>query len=258
MVDRYALLSTLVVAALGAVVSPINADAASEQWSGKGELGLALARGNTTSDTFNAKADMTKIVDPWKHTVGFSVVRSSARDPDTGTDKTTGNRYEFHGQSDYKLNSRSYVFGGARYENDDFAPFQYQAIVDGGYGYKFIDSDTTKLATEAGVGYRRQKEQDTALKSGAQTGDAIFRGKVGYEQKLTANTKVYDAFLMETGSHNTFLQNEVGVQVSMTDKLALSVAHVIRHNSDVPATVPPAQPIKKTDQLLTVNLVFAF
>lgn len=256
MTNRHSLLPVL-AAALSVAAWPTLASAA-EDWTGKGELGLVLSRGNTTSETFAAKADMTKEVDPWKHTVGFSVLRSSARDPDTGVDKTTGNRYEFHGQSDYKLDARSYVYAGARYENDDFAPFEYQAILAAGYGYKIIDSETTKLAAEVGAGYRRQQERDTVLGSGAQTGDAVFRGKIGYEQKLTESTKVYDSFLVESGSNNTFLQNEVGVQVSMTDKLALSVAHVIRHNSDVPVTVPPARPIKKTDQLITANLVFSF
>jgi putative salt-induced outer membrane protein YdiY len=38
----------------------------------------------------------------------------------------------------------------------------------------------------------------------------------------------------------------------MTDRLALSVAHAVRHNSDVPDGVA------KTDQLTTANIVFAF
>jgi putative salt-induced outer membrane protein len=251
--NRHSLSALALAATLGLGMYPSLANAESE-WAGKGELGFVLARGNTSSDSLTAKAEMTKTVDPWKHTLGFSILRSGARDPVTGIDNTTGNRYELHGQSDYKLDERSYVFGSGRYENDDFAAYDYQAILAVGYGYKVIDSETAKLETEAGIGYRRQKERAT----GSEIGDAVFRGGVNYEQKLNASTKVYDKLLVESGSNNTFLQNEVGLQVSMTDKLALSVAHQIRHNTDVPSAAPPARQTKKTDQLITANLVFSF
>ncbi|HLQ13946.1 MAG TPA: DUF481 domain-containing protein [Steroidobacteraceae bacterium] len=253
--NRDALLVLFAVGGLSLGICPPQAWSASDtDWKGKGELGLVLARGNTTSDTLNAKAELTKTLDPWKHTVGFSLLRGSARDPVTGIDNTTGNRFEVHGQSDYKLSDRSYAFGSARYENDHFAPYDYQAVLSAGYGYKLIDSAATKLAADAGAGYRRQKDRLT----GEQLGNAVFRGSVDYEQTLNASTKLYNKFLVESGSANTFLQNETGVQVSMTDRLALSLSYLLRHNSDVPAAAPPAPQLKKTDQLSTANLVFSF
>jgi putative salt-induced outer membrane protein len=87
-------------------------------------------------------------------------------------------------------------------------------------------------------------------------GEAIARGAVNYEQKLTATTSAFDKFLVEAGSDNTYLQNELGIAVKMTDMLALSVAYLVRHNTDVNESADPVP--EKTDQLITVNLVFAF
>jgi putative salt-induced outer membrane protein len=221
-------------------------NAALAEWKGKGELGLVLARGNTETETLNAKVDMTSESDPWKHLVGFSALHS------TSANVLTGDRYELHGQSDYKLSERTYALGSLRYDDDQFSPYTYQAIASLGLGYKFFNTDTTKLATEAGVGYRRAEDRLT----GETQGDVIFRGGLNYEQKLTANTNVYDKLLVEAGETNTFIQNEAGVKVAMNEALALSVAYTIRHNSDVNQNAVPA--LKNTDELLTVSLVFAF
>ena len=51
-------------------------------------------------------------------------------------------------------------------------------------------------------------------------------------------------------SGNNFLQNEIGLAVKMSDRLALSLAYAVRHNTDPPAG------FKKTDTLSTLNLVY--
>jgi putative salt-induced outer membrane protein YdiY len=46
------------------------------------------------------------------------------------------------------------------------------------------------------------------------------------------------------------MRNEAGVVVKMTDRLAMSLAYTIRHNTEPPAG------FKKTDTLTTANLVY--
>jgi len=225
------------------------------EWKVKGELGLVMARGNSESETITAKADTVNELESWKHTAGFSTLYSSAVDEDTGEEEKTGDRFEVHGQSDYKYSERSYMFGSLRYEEDRFSPYSYQGIVSVGYGYRFINTDDTKLVTELGVGYRRTEDAEPPKTT---NNDTVGRGRIAYEQKLTASTKIYDTFLVEAGQDNTFLQNEAGVQVTMTKVLALSVAYVVRHNTDVQPATPPEVERKHTDELLTVNLVFEF
>jgi putative salt-induced outer membrane protein len=229
---------------LGATL--LSSLAAKADWKVEGELGLVLAHGNTEQETINAKADMTSESERWTHVVGFSFLHS------TSGDELTGDRYELHGQSDFKLSERSYALGSVRYENDEFSPYTYQAVASVGYGYKFYNSETVKLASEIGVGYRRAEDRLSRVIEG----DTILRGGLNYEQKITSNTEIYDKFLVEAGETNTFLQNETGIKVAMNKTLALSVAYTIRHNTDVNESAVPLP--EKTDELLTANLVFAF
>jgi putative salt-induced outer membrane protein len=222
------------------------AGSAQAEWKFKGELGVVIASGNTETETISAKFDAVNELEKWKHSFGASALRS--RDQDG----LTGDRYEVHAQSDYKISDRSYVLGSVRYDNDKFSPYSYQAVGAVGYGYKFFDTEATKLAIELGAGYRRTEDRVTKTTEG----DGIVRGAMNYAQQLTASTSVFDKFLVEAGSDNTYLQNEVGVLVKMSDQLALSVAHLLRHNTDVNENAVPVP--KKTDQLLTVNLVFSF
>ena len=48
-----------------------------EPWSGKGELGLVLARGNSDADTVNAKLEMARQTDAWKNAFTLAALRSS-------------------------------------------------------------------------------------------------------------------------------------------------------------------------------------
>lgn len=232
---RTALAATSILAALAA--APAHAD-----WSGKGELGFVLSRGNSDAETLNAKLDAATERDRWKHEVGFAALRA------TTADETTANRYEVRGQTNYALTERSYVFGALRYEDDRFSAYDYQATGSAGYGYKFIDTERTKLSAQLGAGYRRAK----VLLTGETETGAVARGDVNFEHALTDTTKVLDRFTIESGSSNTFLQNELALQVKMSDKLALSLAYSVRHNTEV------EDGVAKTDQLTTANVVVAF
>ena len=93
---------------------------------------------------------------------------------------------------------------------------------------------------------------------GALVGGVYAAGKLDEFRDWTLGLARFDVFklldttLVEAGSNNTFLQNDTGLAVSMNDRLALKVGYQVRHNSDVtPGT-------KKTDTLLTTNLVFKF
>ena len=225
-----------------AVLAALAASPAHADWTGKGELGLVLSRGNSDAETLNARIDAATEVGRWTHGVGFSMLYATAEDV------KTADRYELRGQSNYKLTDRSYLFGALRYEDDEFSAFDYQATASGGYGYKFIDTEATKFVAQIGAGYRVAEVRLT----GDEENEAVARGDILFQHQFTPTTKLIEKFLVEAGSSNTFLQNELAVEVKMTDKLALSVAYLVRHN-----TVAPVG-IDKTDQLTTANVVFSF
>jgi putative salt-induced outer membrane protein len=75
---------------------------------------------------------------------------------------------------------------------------------------------------------------------------------ITFKHKFNDVTSFENTSLIETGSNNTFLQNDAGLAVSMNEKLALKLGYQVRHNSDV----SPGK--ENTDQLITTNLVYKF
>ncbi len=242
----------LAVALFAALPLAAHADG----WTGAGELGLAVTSGNAKSENLNGKLGFVNEDDEWKHSFGLGVLRAKGEvvgdfDGDGSVERSrqlTANRYEVGLSSAFKASARTSWIGTLRYENDDFAPFESQATFSVSHGYQWIKSETTKLRTEIGPGYRSAKDAVT----GESQDEFIVRGGVDYKRVLTANSNFYNTFLVESGSDNTFAQNDVGVAVAMNSTLALKAGLQARHNTDVSPT------IKKTDTLTTLNLVYTF
>ena len=222
-------------------------------WTGKGEAGLLISRGNTDSTSANAKLDLARESGDWKNAafLGFLYGKNASF--------ATAQRVEAKWQTDYKLSDRMFWFGAFHGEQDKYSGFAYQASLTTGLGYKIIDSQATKLTGTVGVGYRRLRPEfltkDDAgavilRVKGDATGDAVGVAGLDFSHVLTKNTKVLNKFLVESGSKNTSVQNDLALQVSMTDALALSIGYGVRYNTDPPAGS------KKSDQLTTVNLVY--
>lgn len=217
---------------------------------GKGEAGLVIASGNTETETANVKLAMAHERDKWKNQVGLSGLYAS------DVAGTTAQRWEVLGQSDYNFSPKTFWFGAARYEDDRFSGFEYQATISTGLGRKFVDTDRTKFVGTAGVGYKVFETRDAfdetgvLLAVGERGEDVVFRGTLDFDHKLTETTSLLDKFIVEAGADNTFYQNEISVQVTVTKVLALAVGYAVRHNTDPPIG------FEKTDTLTTVNLVY--
>jgi putative salt-induced outer membrane protein len=222
---------------------------------GKGQFGFLDSRGNSDAESINGNVDMTRYDGDWKNEayVGGLYGKSSG--------VVSAERWETRMQSNYTFTDGIFAFGGLRFEHDMFDGFQYQASVTSGVGDKFINTADTKLIGQIGVGYRRLRPElifrdpdgvVTSRELQDATGEAIATVGVDFSHALTKTTVLTDKFLMESGSDNTLLHDEVAVNVKMSDKLALSVGYGITDNSNPPPT------IKKVDTVTTVNLVFSF
>lgn len=251
-----------------AASSDKNASSAnSGGWTGSGELGYSSATGNTRSQNVNAKLGLNQENDQWKNTFFLDALRTKNQQKvvdgagNTITQlNTTANRYDGGASVGYKLDPRSYIVGAARYEHDEFGANVWQGIVSLGFGYIALKDERTELSFEIGPGYKRYRPADVNVLVGGAVfrqqqptvGEVVARGLVNYKYKLTDNTAFEDTLLMEAGSKDTYLQNDAGLSVSMTRKMAIKVGLQLRHHSDV---LPG---IKKTDTLTTTNLVYNF
>ncbi len=227
--------AVLLTLAAMAIAQPVRAE-----WSGKAELGASMATGNSDNQSANGALEVTHKADKWENVLGF--MGNYGSDGNT----TTAQRWEVRGQTNYSLTERAYWFGAGRYDDDRFSAFDYQASFATGLGYRLFDTDETRLWVQGGPGYRVSKERDT----GDTIDGVIFRGNIGFEKQITETTRIVDLFLLEAGSGNTYLQNNLGLVVTISGSLGLRVGYEVRYNTDV----PPG--IDKTDTLTTIGLMY--
>ncbi len=235
------------------VAAMLMASAAQAQWTGKAELGVLLTDGNSESKSANTKFDLSHEGASWKHNISAAALYGE------NAEFATSERYEARYQADKKITDRFSWFFAIRGEEDQFSGFAYQATASTGATYKFIDNPTTKFDGSLGAGYKIFQPQ-VLIKTDA--GEVLERIKgdedsepvatlgSNFEHSFTETTKITNKFLTELGSDNTAVQDDIALQVSMSDVLALAVGLGVRYNSDPP---PLAE---STDTQLTINLVY--
>ena len=225
-------------------------------WTGAGQAGLVLARGNADTTTANVKFDATDTYGDWKHLAHLAFLYGES------ANIASAQRLEGAWQTNYNFTRKLFVFGSVQGEDDHFDGFVYQVTLATGIGYKFFDTETTKLTGNVGFGYRRlQTEtlehanggtQVTGRIYGEATSDGVGTAGLDYSQQITKTTKLTDKLLVASGGQNTSVANDFAIAVNMTEKLALSFGYGLRYNSNPPAGT------KSTDELTTVNVVYSF
>ena len=249
-------LSLLLCAPLAMAQDAGDPAAMTSPWSGSGgELGFASAHGNSTSESFNGRLKLRYTDDDWVHSMDLFGLRSSAKYTETADDgtttqrrQTTANRYTAAAGSALQLGEHRQVTATVRYESDDFATYDRQGSFGLGYGTRLIDTERLSLDAQIGPGVRRTHNADT---DETRTG-LIGRGLFDLKFAMTANTELVNSLLIESGSYNTFAQNDFGIAVNMNEHFALKAGWQARHNSDV------SEDKRKTDTLTTMNVVYSF
>jgi putative salt-induced outer membrane protein len=224
-------------------------------WIGKGQFGFLDSHGNSDAESINGNVDMARYDGAWKNEIYVGGLYGKSNGV------VSAERWETHTQSNYTISGDLFSFGGLRYEHDMFDGFQYQGSVTAGLGYKFLNTDADKLSVQVGVGYRRLRPEDIYKDPDGLVylrvvhdamGEAIGTASVDYSHAFNKATLLSNKFLVESGSDNTMLHDEIALTVKMSQKLALSVGYGITKNSNPPPT------IDKLDTVATVNLVFSF
>ena len=245
-------------ALIALLVAPVTvqADELPPGWSGKGQAGYVMSRGNSDTDAANVKLDLTLLRNAWKHVLSLDGLfgRSSGI--------TSAERWDVRLQSDYQIGQRLFSFAALSYQDDRFSGFQYQASASGGLGYKFIDTGSTKLSAQVGVGYRSLRPE--LLIKDDVTGAVVDRIPQETESEVVAttcldfshqfnpSTRLIDKLNSESGSSNTSIRNDLTLEVKMSKKLSLAAGFGVMHNTN------PPEGLKQTDTITTLNVVYAF
>jgi putative salt-induced outer membrane protein len=250
-----------VVLALATLLAPVMAMAADAPapppppLTVTAQVGYVSSHGNTDAQTGNAKFDVIYVVEAWKHELQLAGLYGKSNDI------VSAENLDAQWQSNYNFTNRLFAFGALHYADDKFSGFQYQETVSAGAGYSFVKLADATLDAQVGVGYRRLRPE---LLDKDASGDVIARTPLDVETgavatadikgmyAFNAGTKLTEVVAVESGSDNTLLQNDLGLQVNMTKALAITVGYEVRHNS-----TPPAG-LVKTDSQVTFNLAYAF
>jgi putative salt-induced outer membrane protein len=224
-------------------------------WTGKGQAGYVSTQGNTESKSANAALDMSYLEGPWNHMFHLGGLYGQ------NSGYVSAERWDTLWQTNYSFTPVLYTFGALRYAHDLFSGFDYQASASAGLGYKFINTDSTKLSAQVGAGYQVLRPEDIVKDSVGEVtarylqpseNSVIGTLGVNYSEALTKTTTLSDILLVNSGSINTLATNTLALTVKMSTKLALSLGYNLQDN-----TSPPPG-LKKVDTLETVNLVYAF
>lgn len=228
----------------------VATSANAEGWKGQGEAGLIKTSGNTESENINAGLKFEKQGENWAHEIGLGIIKTSADSVDSANSLNASYIIKRN------LTERSYVFGSIGYLDDDFDGFTEQSSLAVGYGYHVFKSDEKNLEVGIGLGYRDTSElltlEDGTEVEGKDLSSETLVGLLNYDNQLTANTTLFDAFRVEVGSENTFVQNELGLIVAMNEAFSLKASLLARHNTD------PAPGSDETDTITAFNLIYNF
>jgi putative salt-induced outer membrane protein len=222
-------------------------------WAMRSVLGYTKTGGNTDTSAGNFLFHAAHVMGNWKLLFGGDALYGSTKG------ETTSQAWDAYLQANYNFTPRFYWYVGGRYDDDRFSGFAYQAALKTGVGYKFIDTDDTKLTAQVGVGRRQllpeilAKDDIGGVVSRTQLEtekDWIVDAGLAFEHNFNQYTKLIAAVTVQSGEENTLTNGAVALQVKMTNRLALSVGYKIIDNS----SPPPGS--GRRDTLTTIGLVY--
>jgi putative salt-induced outer membrane protein len=221
----------------------------------KAQVGYVSSHGNTDAQTANAKLEVILNSEMWKHDLQLAGLYGKSNDI------VSAEMFDAQWQSNYNITNRLFAFGALHYDDDKFSGFQYQETLSAGAGYSIVKLKDATLDVQVGAGYRRLRPEEIDKDAAgevisrtpldAETG-AVATASIKGMYAFNASTKLTDVVAMESGSDNTLLQNDLGLQVSMSKTLSITIGYEVKRNSSPPA------PLVKTDSLVTFNLTYAF
>jgi putative salt-induced outer membrane protein len=211
-------------------------------WSGNGTLGYTSTSGNTDSKNLNTSLLIGYQILRWKHSLLIEIIQAETDDEKSADSKSIRERTE------YSLDEKSYTFGQARYEDDKFSGYDYQASIVAGLGYRIIDSEAQLLDLSVGAGYRQLKESD----SGDTEVGPIATSDLKYEYRFNENATFSETALVEAGEDNTYMQSETALTTHINGNLSSKISYLVKHNSDVPDGT------EKTDKITSISLIYEF
>ena len=234
----------------GAATPPPAAAAQTEPppapWTGDAAFGLSLNRGNTSTTNINASFDLghnLKTDDVWKFKGLY------LRGKDNGA--LAVDRLDLEGRNERTLSEHVYGYGQLQFVRDKFKDIDYLWAPTAGVGYRVLDTPTTTLNADGGLGL--QVEQFTQLQRHT---DAVVTASDTLNYKLSPTATVTQGFgvLWKVQDFGDALYTITGgIAAAVTAQTQLKAELL-----DTYASKPPLATIKSNDIAILMAVVYKF
>ena len=235
-----------------ALCALVAAPAFANGWTGSAELGFSNTTGNSKDRSLNTRLDMDYSHQQWRHSVFGDAYIASA------DGERTAERYVLGYKPNYFLTDVDYIFGMLRFDKDKFAGIDRRTTQVLGYGRQLVNTPTTFVEAEVGLGARQTKYGTFFVNGVDQNADLDKNEGLLYaggrlSHRLTDTTRVTQNLRFEFGQDNTYSESITGLQMRVTQAVSARLTHTIRRNSDL-----LGERGKRTDHITGVNMVYSF
>lgn len=251
------MLDVLIPVAASSLLQYTDLRESKDKWSGAIQFNGAAASGNTNNVVIGGRFNVARTYGAITHAfdAGGNYTEVEKIVNGSETNEITQNRWHTQYRIEVQTGDRSFFYGRARYEEDQFSGFDRQAFVGGGFGHAFYDSDTRKLDVLVGPGVqyiiRAQIDSTPLDDSDDDLTFAVFLGQ-SFEQVLRENVTFEQSFNGTSSETNNTIVSQFALKTDLTDKISSRISYAVTHNTD------PPEGRQNTDTLLSASIGFEF
>ncbi|MEZ5427626.1 MAG: DUF481 domain-containing protein [Pyrinomonadaceae bacterium] len=201
-----------------------------ELWRGTVDVGFSLTAGNSKTRALTAGFRGNRETRRDKISLYANAIQAS--NSTGGVSETTAQAFYGGIRYDYNLNEKTFVFASGDFEYDKPQQLDLRAVLGGGFGYKAIRSDRTKLDVFGGATYNRENFS-TGLKRNS--AEALIGDELSF--KLTDSVKLEQRLSVYPGITNAGTYRalfDASIVTNLNDWLGWQVTVGDRFNSDPP------------------------
>lgn len=211
-------------------------------WDGSISARGTLSRGNSDTMDVGVGARVGYFDGLNGHRFALSYNFSKADDTTTKNEALLGYDYT------REFASNAYAFGKATLTYDKFDSYETDAFIGAGMGYRVISDAKTQWSVQGGPGYRYATDNngDAVIKQAALSASSYFSYQLSEGVSLFNDTDVLYS------KKSTNVKNELGLNVAMTDSLALKTSLTSEWDSN------PLGNFDAADNTLGVAVVYSF
>jgi putative salt-induced outer membrane protein len=229
---------------------PVLADEEDEEkepsWTGETGLSFVATSGNSDTQTLGLDLKFERKPEPWGVVFGGSFIRAEQ------DEELTAERYVGYVRGMRALNERWEIFAGLSGEKDQFAGYDLRGVAEAGATYKALTGPVHELSFDGGLTWTSED-----FVEGQGSDNEYFGAILGLAYKWSFSENAYLGQLLDyypnfDNSSDWRLVSETSLQGSLTSRLALKLAYLIRYDNE------PVPGFDDTDTTATASLVLKF